>query len=62
MISPSLQIEVTKYIFSDIIKLNPILQDSSSKLIDHVLQNIRTILFMPEDYIIKQGDEHESQE
>jgi len=62
MISPSLQIEVTKYIFSDIIKLNPILQDSSSKLIDHVLQNIRTILFMPEDYIIKQGDEHELQE
>lgn len=29
MISPSLQIEATKYIFYDIIKMNPILQDSS---------------------------------
>lgn len=59
MISPSLQIEVTKFIFIDIIKMNSILRDSPEKMVDFVLQNINTILFMPEDYILKQGEDQE---
>jgi hypothetical protein len=62
MISPSLQMEVTRYIFIDIIRMNPILQDSPKKMVDYVLQNIGTILFLPEDYIMKQGKEHEDHE
>lgn len=61
MISPSLQMEVTRFIFIDIIKLNPILRDSPSKMIDYVLQNINTVLYLPEDYIMKQGDNFETQ-
>jgi hypothetical protein len=62
MISPSLQMEVTKYIFIDIIRMNPILQDSPEKMVEFVLQNINTVLFLPEDYIMKQGDEYEDRE
>jgi len=62
MISPSLQIEATKYIFYDIIQMNPILQDSDKKMIEHVLQSVNTILFLPDDYIVKQGDENEEHE
>lgn len=62
MISPSLQMEVTKYIFIDIIRMNPILQDSPEKMVEFVLQNINTVLFLPEDYIMKQGDEYEDKE
>jgi len=62
MISPSLQIEATKFIFYDIIQMNPILQNSSAKMVEHVLQSVNTILFLPDDYIVKQGEENEVHE
>jgi hypothetical protein len=42
--------------------MNPVLQESTSELIDYILQNINTILFLPEDYIMKQGEEFELQD
>ena len=60
LISPSLQMEVTRYMFTDIIKVNSILQTSTTKVIDAFLQNLNTFLFLPEDFIIKQGEEREN--
>eukprot|EP00345_Euplotes_harpa_P001739 CAMPEP_0168326382 /NCGR_PEP_ID=MMETSP0213-20121227/5262_1 /TAXON_ID=151035 /ORGANISM="Euplotes harpa, Strain FSP1.4" /LENGTH=155 /DNA_ID=CAMNT_0008329071 /DNA_START=111 /DNA_END=575 /DNA_ORIENTATION=+ len=57
MISPSLQMEVTKFIFSSIIKSNPVMKDLKPKLTEYILQNVDTILCLPEDQIIKQGDD-----
>ena len=57
MISPSLQMEVTKYIFNDIIKMNPVLQESTPELIDYILQNIMNPVFStPENFPVYDPD------
>lgn len=55
MISPSLRLEVTRYIFSTIVVQNPLLCGDED-LIDYLVKYLITCLFMPEDVIIKQGD------
>lgn len=57
MISPSLNMEIVRSIFSKIIILNPIFGGGNDDLVDMVLQSINTNSFLPEDSIIKQGED-----
>lgn len=53
MLSPSLNTEVVREIFSFI---NPIFAGISDNLMDYVLEKISTESYPPEDEIVKQGD------
>ena len=55
MISPSLRNKVTKYIFMDAVSANPIFQQGGLDLIDFIINDVTTLLFLPEDNIIRQG-------
>lgn len=57
MISPSLQVEIIRSIFQKIIVGNPIFGGGNKDLIDHVLQTINTMSFLPEDSIVKQDED-----
>lgn len=59
MISPSLNMDVVRSIFSYVILNNPIFGGGNDNLVDHVLQSIGTGSFLPEDSIIKQGNDPE---
>lgn len=48
MISPSLRLEVTQHIFLNAIEKNDIFKGSSD-IIDYVVHNIVTLLYLPED-------------
>lgn len=52
MISPSLRTQVTKYIFINAISTNPILSGSQD-LIDFLINDVTTLLYVPEDIIIQ---------
>jgi len=54
MVSPSLRNKVTKHIFLQAIESNPILR-SSQELINFLLNEVTTLLYMPEDKIVCQG-------
>jgi CRP-like cAMP-binding protein len=56
MISPSLRIEIVRWIFSKIINENPIF-GCRNDLIDQVLLIISTVSFLPEQSIILQGND-----
>lgn len=55
LISPSLRLEVTRHIFSEIVIQNPIFS-GDEKLIDYLVKYLITCLYLPEDIIITQGD------
>lgn len=55
LISPSLRLEVTKHIFSMIVMTNDLFKDNED-LIDYLVRYLNTLLYLPEDVIIKQGD------
>ncbi len=55
MLSPSLRNQVTKYIFMGAVKSNPIFSAQSPQL-DFLVKDVTTLLFMPEDKIVQQGD------
>jgi len=59
MISPSLRNKVTKYIFLDAIASNPVLS-GSQKVIDFLINDVSTLLYMPEDRIVAQGEQGDS--
>jgi CRP-like cAMP-binding protein len=55
--------EVTEFIFSKVIRKNKLiseLQETHEKLLEFILTNVDTSLFMPEDYIIKQEEDGNS--
>ena len=54
MISPSLRLLVTQHIFLNAISKNAIFRDNP-ELIRFVVHNIITLLYLPEDDIIRQG-------
>ena len=58
MLSPSLRLEVTSYIFSLVVCKNPLFSDSED-LVEYIVKHLNTLLFLPEDEVIKQGDESE---
>ena len=53
MISPSLRLQVTQHIFLNAISKNAIFK-GNSELIRYVVHNIITLLYLPEDIIIRQ--------
>lgn len=55
LISPSLRLEVTKHIFSQIVVTNSLF-GGNEELIDYLIKYLITSLFLPEDIIINQGD------
>ena len=55
LISPSLRLEVTKHIFSMIVVKNEMFKDNED-LVDYLVRYLNTLLYLPEDVIIKQGD------
>ena len=55
MLSPSLKIQVTRYIFQDIILGNDIFEEKT-QVIDLMLADLSILLFYPEDEICKLGD------
>ena len=55
MISPSLRLEVTSYIFSLIVCKNPLFADNVD-LVEYIVKHLTTLLFLPEDEVIRQGD------
>jgi len=55
MISPSLRNKVTKYILMDAVSANPIFNEGSQDLVDLIINDVSTLLFLPEDTIISQG-------
>jgi len=55
MISPSLRNKVTKYIFMDAVSANLIFKEGSQDLIEFLINDVTTLLFLPEDRIIRQG-------
>jgi CRP-like cAMP-binding protein len=59
MISPSIRNKVTKHIFLDAISSNPIFS-SSEELTNFLVSDVKIYLFMPEDYIITQGQKGEN--
>ena len=59
MISPSLRNKVTKFIFLDSIASNPILS-GSQEVIDFLINDVSTFLYMPEDRIVSQGEQGDS--
>ena len=56
MISPSLRNKVTKHIFLDAIASNPVLS-GSQEVIDFLINDVATLLYMPEDKIVCQGEQ-----
>ena len=54
MISPSLRTKVVRNIVMDAIKSNPIFSDASN-LLDFLINDVSTLLYLPEDNIIRQG-------
>ena len=54
MISPSLRIEVQQKIFLSAIHSNEIFSDNQS-IIEFVIADIKTLLYLPEDDIVIQG-------
>ena len=54
MISPSLRLMVTQHIFMNAIEKNHIFK-GNQEITDFVVHNIVTLLFLPEDGIIRQG-------
>ena len=59
MISPSLRNRVTKHIFINAISNNPILS-GSQEVIDFLINDVGTLLFLPEDKIFSQGEHGDS--
>jgi len=59
MISPSLRNSVTKHIFINSVSANPIL-GGSDDLVDFLLNDVSTLLYLPEDTIIRQGQAGDS--
>ena len=60
MISPSLKIEVTRHIFLKVIMQNDIFHDdgeTNERLLEFVLYHVSTNSYLPEDVIVKQGNE-----
>jgi CRP-like cAMP-binding protein len=55
LISPSLRLEVTKHIFSMIVVKNSLFKENDD-LVDYLVRYLNTLLYLPEDVIIKQGD------
>jgi len=55
LISPSLRLEVTKHIFSMIVFKNSLFTENED-LVDYLVRYLNTLLFLPEDVIIKQGE------
>lgn len=55
LISPSLRLEVTKHIFSMIVVKNNLFKNNED-LVDYLVRYLNTLLYLPEDIIIKQGD------
>ena len=55
-LSPSLKVEVRNTLMKGSISKNPVF-DNSEGAIDAVLSDLSILLFMPEDIILKQGDE-----
>ena len=51
--SPSLKNEVTSQIFITSIKKNKIFRDEGMELINFIVFRIETLLFFPEDFIIR---------
>ena len=55
-ISPSLRLDVIRYIFANSIKGNKVFRLQNEGLIDFMIHKLITLLYLPEDCIIKQGD------
>jgi len=53
MVSPSFRNKITKFIFLDSVAANPIFQQGSQDLIDLIINDVSTLLFFPEDNIIR---------
>ena len=60
MISPSLKMQIVRYMFSKIIIDNPIFGGGNDDLIDSVLLLISTSSYLPEQSIIKQSEDADS--
>lgn len=56
MISPSLKLEVTQSIYLKSMQENSLFA-GKPQLINFLTKNMEAMLFMPEDLIIKQGEE-----
>ena len=54
MISPSLRLQVTQHIFLNAISNNSIFS-GNQELVDFIVHNIITLLYLPEDGIVRQG-------
>jgi CRP-like cAMP-binding protein len=59
MVSPSLRLKVTKHLFSKAIVNNPIF-DGNLELVDFIVLRLLTLLYLPEDLIIRQGEQGSS--
>ena len=59
MISPSLRNKVTRHIFINAIKNNPILSEDL-EIADFLIDDVSTLLFLPDDRIFSQGEEGDS--
>mmetsp|Transcript_11980 Transcript_11980/g.18515 ORF Transcript_11980/g.18515 Transcript_11980/m.18515 type:complete len:87 (-) Transcript_11980:550-810(-) len=59
MISPSLRMQVTQHIFLRAISKNNIFKENED-LIDFLINDISTLLFLPEDTVVQQGQTGES--
>ena len=59
MISPSLRSKVTKHIFQTAILTNEIFKDNQD-LIDFLINDITTLLYLPEDIVVQQGHDGSS--
>lgn len=55
MISPSLRQRVLKHIFNDVLHMNPVFC-KNKYLIDFVIQNLNTNIFLPEYSVVTQGE------
>ena len=55
MISPSLRELVIKHISQKAVSFNHVFKNKP-EVLDMILPNLTTLLFTPEDYIVKQGD------
>ena len=57
MISPSLRLQVQQNILLNSIEKNTIFNIDDQDIIDFLLNDIKTLLYIPEDTIIQQGQE-----
>lgn len=55
-LSPSLRLQVLRFIFASSIRLNPLLALHDPNLIDFVVHKLVTLLYLPEDLVLSQGD------